>query len=73
MDLSEATAAKKLALKEKDYAIKYAVKVAEKEAKAKERERYSKIVDKEKQKNLTLKGIIDEQKLHVSIGLFLLR
>ena len=66
MEWDEAVSQMQSAAMEKDVAVKDAVKVAVKEARAEEREHYAKVIDKEKQEKLTLKGIIDKQKMLVT-------
>ena len=66
MERDEAVSQMQSAAMEKDAAVKDAVKVAVKEARAEEREHYAKVIDKEKQEKLTLKGFIDKQKMLVT-------
>ena len=64
--LGDAIAEKDAAVEEKDKAVSIAVKDAVKAAKAEERQHFSKVVEKEKKQNLTLKGVLDKQKLLVT-------
>ena len=64
--LGDAIAEKDAAVAEKDVAVSIAVKDAVKAAKAEERQHYSKVVEKEKKHNITLKGVLDKQKLLVT-------